>query len=146
MSTSTSRVPFFLAALLELLQARPGLTKVQVTWGQPAGEPQKEWLMLGNVDGDQTAAAMGRQRREEIFDHVIAISVLRGPGQHQKAVERAYAIAAEVEDQLRSDASVNSTIRVAQIKGPFQLRHKVDERNKNVEALLLLTVHCDQRI
>jgi len=139
-----SSVPAFKARLLSELEARGGLTNVQITWGIPAGQLQKELILLGDVDGDQVTAAFGQKRRNEDYQLSILISVLRSKGEQRKATERAYALAAEIETELRDDPSVGGTVRVAQVKGPFDLRERT--QGNECEAALTITVSCDQRV
>lgn len=147
--TVTSTIPAFKAALLAALQQRTGLHGVEVSWGYPFNSQSREWLFLGNVSGDQTAAALGRQRREESYDLEVIIAVLKpgSRGDIRARTERAFEIAAEVEDQLRTDASVGQVVRVAQVEGPLRLSEFfVGDSGTEVGAELLLTIHVDNRI
>ncbi|MEW6583476.1 MAG: hypothetical protein AB1416_12030 [Actinomycetota bacterium] len=113
---ATASISAFKAALLTRLQARPGLAGVQVTWGWPPGDLEPEWIMLGDVDGTQAAAALGAQRREEEYFLDVTISVVRDMADDpRETADRAFALAAEVEDELRGDASLGGVVREAQV-------------------------------
>ena len=143
---ATSTVPSFMAALLTALGARPGLSGTQVAWGVPRGELQKETMIMLDVYGEQTTKAKGLHRREEEFDLLVFISVIRTRGQGQAATERAYALAAELENELRTNPTMTSTVRNARIEGRFQLKQNTPPEGNTTEAALTVTVRANERV
>lgn len=112
---ATSTIPAFKAALLARLQADAALANVQVAWGVPHGELARECVILGDARADdptggraggQSSAALGTRAREERVVHELLVRVLLGASQ-QEATERAFAIAAAVEDSLRGWAAAS---------------------------------------
>lgn len=116
---ATSTIVAFKAALIASLQGRANLDGVSVTWGIPPTEPEPEWIFVGDVKGpaEQEAAALGRQRREEKYALEIIVSVTRQfADDAQECAERAVELAAEIEDELRTDVE-QGVVRVAQVVG-----------------------------
>ena len=142
---ATSTIPSFKGELLARLQARVGLSGVQVLWGLVAN-PSTELLLLGNVDGEQRPGALGNARREEEYFLTVTISVLRRGRDMRSAVERAWAIAAEVENELRDDASLGNLVRVAQIDGPVTSEEVYAADGDVVEGRVTLTIRVNARI
>ena len=143
---ANSTVPAFMAALLTALKARPGLSSTQVAWGVPRGELQKEFMLLLDVDGEQTTKAKGQHRREEQFDLTVVISVVRTRGEAQAATERAYVLAAELENELRTNTTMTSTVRNCRIEGRFALNQATPREGDRTEAMLTVTVRANERI
>lgn len=145
---ATSTIPTLKAALLEQLSARPGLHGVNVTWGISTSSPGSEWIWLGDTDGEQRAAALGAQRREETYDLSVVVSVVRQGRDVQEASLRAFEIVAEIENELRADASVGNVVRTAEIDGPFRLeeRYETGSNATQCEGRVILTIHCAARI
>ena len=139
-----SSVPTLKGNLLTRLKARSGFTGVSVTWGLPLNLEEKELVMLLDVEGDQVTAAFGQKRRNEEYQLTILISIMGTRGDQQPASERAYALAAEIENELRDDPTVGGAVRVAQVKGPFDLRERT--LGNQCESALTITVTCDQRV
>lgn len=115
---ATASIAALKAALITRLKARPGLAGVQVTWGIPSQDLNDEWIMVGDVDGTQEAVHLGALRREEEYVLDIQVSVVRDmAADAQTTAERAFALAAEIEDELRTDPSVGGAVREAQVIG-----------------------------
>jgi hypothetical protein len=64
---ATSTIPALKRQLRAALAARAGLAGVQVSYGAPFPLPEPEWLWVADVSGQQVAAALGQQRREETY-------------------------------------------------------------------------------
>jgi hypothetical protein len=141
---STSRIPAAKAALLALLQARAALQGpgIAVTYNKLANPPA-DWVWVRNARGQQRAAAMGQQRREETFRIFILFSVVRGGRDVQTVGERAFALVAELEAQLRTDASLGQVVRVAEIE---QLDYEEFQDEKQCEGRVTAQVKCSARI
>jgi len=105
-------------ALKNALAARGGLTGVTVSYGSPLvpGAPPGEYVELAGIRHEQEAAtasysAGGPRHVEERFELDLWVSSTRkGDPDHQVATERAYALAAEVEDAIRADLTVGGSI------------------------------------
>ncbi|MEZ5101169.1 MAG: hypothetical protein R3C15_15485 [Thermoleophilia bacterium] len=143
---ATSTVPTLKANLQARLQARVGLAGVQVSYGAPFPMPEPEWIWLADVEGEQEPAALGRQRRSETFRLEVLVRVVRSTLDDQEAAtERAYALAAELENELRSDPTVGVAADfIAQIGGPFRLAEDANAEQR--VASLVVTVTCRARI
>jgi hypothetical protein len=143
---ATSTIPTTKANLKTLLAARVGLTSVQISYGPPAVGTQREYIWLGDADGEQTYAAMaaGNQRLEEYDLSVIVDVILEGTGE-QAADERCFAIQAEIENQIRSDKTVNGAVTDAQI-GRFKLTEDVTQDGMTRTARLVTLLHCQAYI
>jgi hypothetical protein len=141
---ASSSVPALKRNLQTQLQARPGLSGVQISYGAPLPDPQREFIALLDVEGDQRAAALGAQRRVETYVLTVVVNVIQETTDQRACTERCYTLAAELENQLRADATVNGAVRIAQIWGPFKLEEFAGENTR--AAQLRIGVHCDQRI
>lgn len=110
---ATSVVPTVLTTLKTRLQARAGLTGVQITEGYPL-QPDLEFIALLDADPhDQEAAGQRSQphAREESFVLVIEINVVRtGDADAAQTTDRAYALAAELENELRTDMTIGGSL------------------------------------
>jgi hypothetical protein len=149
---ATSSIPAVKAALITRLQARAGLYGVSVTWGftDAAGARAAEWVFVGNTRGDQTWTQQGRQSKEEDYTLDLIVSVVRKGLGVQTAEQRAWAIAAEVENELRSDPSVGLTppyrLLQAQVEGPVVSEEAVSEDGSAVESRITLSIRVETRI
>lgn len=114
MATS-SVVPTFKAALVTALQARAGLSGVQVARRWPGPSTADEGIYLGDARGRTTPRALktGRQRRTETAQVEIIIQTLRSahtPLDADDSEDRAFALLAELEGALADDPDVSSSI------------------------------------
>lgn len=141
---AASTIPAFKAALATALRARANLANVQVSYGAPLPAPADEFVWLADVEGEQEAAALGAQKREEIYELTIIVSVIRAGGDQQAVTERAFALASEIEAELRGDGTVGGTVRFAQIAGPFRLEEMASDTHRG--AQLTITVGVRARI
>lgn len=144
---ATSTIPAFKSALIAQLTARPGLAGVQVSYGYPGPVPEIEYIWVADIQGRQELALAGRRSRDETYSLTILIKTettgISGAEQ-QTAVERAFALMAQIEAQLRTDPAVNGTVRVAQIEGPIDLVELAGQEARG--ALLTVTVQAEARI
>lgn len=110
---ATSVVPTVLTTLKTRLQARAGLTGVQITEGYPR-QPAGEYMAILHAEPhEQKAAGMSAtpHPREEHFTITAEISVVRkGDTDHAEVTDRAYALAAEIENDLRDDPTIGSSL------------------------------------
>lgn len=141
---ATSTVTALKAALLTSLQARTGLSGVQVTYGWPSGQVRRESIMLGGVSGTQQFRTVGATQKLEEYALTIYVTVIKeGSALQQSADERALALMAEVEDELRSDPTVTNTVLTAQLSR-FDLEPMASSETR--EARLTLTIDVMARI
>jgi uncharacterized protein YrzB (UPF0473 family) len=141
---ATSTVPTLKANLKTQLAARGGLTGVQIVYGPPSVGMQREYIWLGDADGEQVFAAMGTLNHEE-YDLQVIVDVIREGEDEQAADARAFAIQAELENQLRSDNTVNGAVSSAQI-GRFKLTENVTADGMTRTARLVTLIHCQAYI
>ncbi|WP_217923781.1 hypothetical protein [Miltoncostaea oceani] len=100
-----SLVPAVKGALVDATAA--ALPGIQVTWGSPRGDKDREWVFVGDVTGTQAAAAIGRSRRKETFRVEIVVSIVRPDVDDARAIaDRAYELAGAIEDLLRADETL----------------------------------------
>lgn len=114
---ASSSIPAFKAALLALLRARPNLANVQVTYGPPLPSPAREFIQVGDVDGQQGWSTVGGQTRQEDYTVKVTTSVTVEGVNFQTANERAFVLVAEIEAALRGDQTVSATVMSAQFGG-----------------------------
>lgn len=131
------------AALVALLQARAGLSGVQIGYGMPPGALQREHILLGPVDATQEYRALGTTRKFEDYTVSVFISVTREGVQQQQADERALALLAEVEAALRTDPTVSNTVLTAQVSR-YRLEPLASESTR--EARITLEIETRARI
>jgi hypothetical protein len=141
---ATSTVSDFKAALLSRLQNRSGLSDVQITYGWPNGAVKRESIMLGGVNGTQTFRTIGATQKMEEYALTVYITVIReGSGRQQNCDERALAIMAEIENELRLGITVNNTVLTAEL-GAFDLQPMASAETR--EARLTVTINVMARI
>jgi len=105
-------------AFIDRLKARAGLAGVTVSWSVPTEAPGPDWILVDKAIGNQEAAALGQQRREEEYTLHTYVTVRRPFSDDPRTVaDRAFALASQIEDELRDDVTVNETVRVAQVSG-----------------------------
>lgn len=140
----TSTVPTFKAALLDRLQNRSGLEGVQLSYGWPAGAVQRESIMLGGVNGTQEFRTINAAQRMEEFTLDVFITVIReGQANQQNADERALALMAELEEDLRDDPTVQNTVLTAEVAS-YELQPMASAESR--ETRLTVTVNAMARI
>lgn len=141
---ATSTVPTLKANLKTALGLRAGLSGVQIAYGPPSVGMQREYLWLGDTDGQQQFAAMGTVNYEE-YDLQVIVDVIREGEDEQSATARCFAIQAELENQLRTDNTVSGAVSAAQI-GHFKLTENVTADGMTRTARLVTLVHCQAYI
>lgn len=147
MAVSTSAIPTFTANLLTQLKARSALATVQVVdGGDFLPDPQREFISLGDVTWEQDwrllggAVAPSTRTKREQFDLEITIWVQQEATDQAAAVNRAFALMAEIETQIRTDPTVNGACIVAQVRRG-RLRKLANEGQRG--ARLTCFVRCD---
>jgi hypothetical protein len=139
-------VPALKANLTTALTARANLANVQVIYGAPLPNPSREYIWLGDVEGDEVPAALGRNRHSEIYNLTVIIQALHEGQNQQTATERAYAFRDEIDTQLRSDVTVAGALGSgwAYVAGHFKLEELASDSQRG--ALLTIEVACEARI
>lgn len=134
--------------LYDLLEARTGdphqLQGVRINYGPALPDPGRESINLLGVEGEQVWASLGKLSKDEVYTITVLIIVIREGQQTKAAVERAYAIAEQVEDVLRDDVTLENTCRVAALDTPFDLEMGASDTTRS--ALLTLGVRVEARI
>lgn len=143
---AVSTIPALKDALYDLIVADASVVadNVQVSYGFPGPNPRRELIWLADVNGEQNAAALGRQRREETYTLTIYVDVLREGTDQKTCTERAFTVAGWIENILRADASVGGVVRTAEIEGPLRLEELAGDTARN--ARVTLSVYCTARI
>lgn len=141
---ATSTVPTLKQNLVTQLQARGGLAGVQVSYGPPLPAPQREYIWVGDVDGTQTMATLAQGRHDEYVVKVV-FGVLKEGTDSKAADDRCFVLLAELEQQLRTDATVGGAVSLAQL-GNFKLSEFVAPDGMNRTAELITDVNCQQWI
>lgn len=115
---ATSTVVTFKRALYTALSARAGLAGVLITRGvEVVDQMEPELIVLGDITRtSQSAAALGRQRREEDYELRIEVSVVGHQADDPDTLaERCAELVAEIEDELRDSIDVGGVVRTAQV-------------------------------
>lgn len=104
-----SSVPLVKATLLTLLDARPGLSGVQTEWSDPGDDLKQESMFFGTTELSEVSGQLGNGTRHESYTLTLWIFVLKDGNNPQATEERSWALAAEVEALLKSNASLGLT-------------------------------------
>jgi hypothetical protein len=95
----------FLDALVQRLEARPGLSGIEVNRAPMGTDAAKESITFFGVEGNQEHAALGDGAKRDAFNVEAAIFIVKagsGNAVAKEAADRAEALMAEVEDEVRS--------------------------------------------
>jgi len=143
---AASTVPTVKANLVTQLQARLGLTGVQVTNGPPLPATSREYIWIGDVEGAQEFGAFNTpNQRHETYNVKVVVNVLVEGTDMAAADARCFALSAELENQLRADPTVNSAVNNAQLT-TFVLTEFVSPDGSSRTAQLVVDVNCQQWI
>ena len=133
-------------ALVVALAARTNLAGVRVNYGPALPDPGRESINVLGLEGDQNWAGLGQLVKEEVYTVQVMIFVIREGQQTQPAVERAYALLAELENQLRENSTaptMGNTVRVASVS---TVNLEVGASDTTRSALLTIGVRVQARI
>lgn len=117
---ATSVVPTFMDTFCEQLRNRAGLAGAGIFSGPMGVDTPPRAIVLFSVDEGQDWGAIGNRRKDEQFtvDGATWIEVAGADEATIKtARDEAFALMAEVEDQLREDPAVNGVLQTAAING-----------------------------
>jgi len=143
---ATSTAPAFMNALVTALAARTGLSGVRVNYGPALPDPGRESVNVLGLEGNQEWAGLGRLSKDEVYTVEVMVLVIREGQQTQPAVERAYDLLAELEDQLRENSNsptAGGTVRVAAVNS---VNLEVGASDTTRSALLTIGVRVEARI
>jgi hypothetical protein len=143
-ATYKSTAPAFKAAFVTALAARAGLAGVLVSYGAPLPNPPREHVTLGDLSGSQEFAQLGAMKKYETFTLDVYVSVVREGNQQKECTERAFQIAAEIEDELRTNPTMSGTVRVAEVASPFDLEEFASDTAR--QSVLSLGVQATEKI
>lgn len=118
---TTSSAHAFKNAFVDGLLGRPALAGVQVVSAPlTSKDAARESIQLGDIDGEQSWAALGRLSRNEKYTVDVMLWVLR-PGSGEEVFRdvraRAFALLAEVETFLREDPTLGGAAQVSAVRG-----------------------------
>jgi hypothetical protein len=133
-------------ALHDSLVARAALTGVRVNYGPALPDPGRESMNILGLSGEQSFAGLGQLAKEEIYTVEVLILVIREGQQTQPAVERAYVLMGELENQLRetlTSPTMGNTVRVAAVES---VSLEVGASDTTRSALLTIGVRVQARI
>lgn len=143
---ATSTAPAFMNALHDALAARTNLAAVRVNYGPALPDPGRESINILGLEGEQNWAGLGQLAKEEVYTVQVLILVIREGQQTQPAVERAYELLAEIENELRESSTaptMDNTVRVAAVES---VNLEVGASDQTRSALLTIGVRVQARI
>jgi len=107
---ASSASPAAKKKLLELLSALPELEGVQLSYEHPGPAIAQESIYFMGTRGRETAAALGRHRRDETFDLELMVDVAIDGDEGQLCEERCWELIAVVEGLVRENPDMGNTI------------------------------------
>lgn len=119
MPTETSVVHTWLNAFADALTARANLAGVLITTGYVSDVGTQDAIQIGDsIEGEQEWSLLGNRRRRENF-RIGGIIWVKRAGKGDPVIrtvrERAFALLAEVEDELRLRPTVTATAKLSAI-------------------------------
>jgi hypothetical protein len=110
----------FKQALVAALDARAGLSGVQVAYEypMPQPEPQAIWLAGAEAELDVPVARAGRRKVQEEYTVTLVAQVLMQQGEGQEAADlAALALLQEVQQELADNPQTTPEIMWAELRG-----------------------------
>lgn len=138
---ANSSFPNFSAELLALLNAASWPTSTpQIADGADVViDTQREFVLLGNAEGDEDWFALGKQRKNERMKQYVVIRVNVVNDVQVAATSRAFELFGVVETVMRTDPTVGNTVTSAQVKG-WKLRKQGNAQGRWAELTVTLQV------
>lgn len=99
----------FKQAVMALIQSVPAFGSVQVTWGLPPGQPEREWVFLGDAEWEVTDWVNLRAIEETTAVHVI-INAQIPAGDAKAAEARVCVLAAELRAAQLADPTLGAVV------------------------------------
>jgi hypothetical protein len=143
---AASTIPAAKAALLTALQARAGLTGVDVRWGLPAQTlSANERVYVGDAEEiDRAWVGLGAQRLEENYILQVIVETFQAGDDQRATEERFWVLVNEVEQAVRGDLTLAQTVRLASPDGIAEAR--VGPTDEGWAATGIVRVRCEARI
>lgn len=107
---ASSASPAAKKKLLELLGASAELSGVQLSYEHPGTAIAQESIYFMGTRGGETAAALGRHRRDETFDLELIVDVAIDGDEGQLCEERCWTLVGVVEDLIREHPDMGNTV------------------------------------
>lgn len=140
MPVYVSSIGPLLDALEEGLVAKFSATSVDVIGGLSGRDAGRDAIYIGDVEGDQAPAALGRDRRKESYLAIVTISCVRPNADHRGARDRALELMLDVEDFLADDRTVNGAVSEASVETFALTKHT--EADGTREGRVRLAIRC----
>jgi hypothetical protein len=126
---SYSTIPRAKAALKALIEARPGLTGVQIGWDRRAG-PQtvaEQIYMFDTIEHSRAWIMLGRNKIDEEYVLQVVVDTF-GSGEDPTATEeRLWELVSEIERAVLENLQLTSTVREAKPDGVLSQLAPTDE-------------------
>ena len=113
---ATSTVPVVLNAIVVALDANASLDNVQVSYGHPGRDLEREAVWLAGTDNDAGWAMLGARKRDETYSLLGAVFAHSVSGTQKQATDRAFVLFGVVEDVLRANVTVSGNVIQAEVK------------------------------
>lgn len=130
---AVSTAPVAQQNLLALLALRAGLSGVGLNWAAPVDAdlyaPSGDDIYLGDVNQTQEWAAINRTvlPKDEHYTLQVFAQAYRQGNDPQGTATRAWALVAEIENQLRADPTINGALnRPAQVQSTLMSTKPAD--------------------
>jgi hypothetical protein len=139
---ATSTIPALKANLRTQLAARGGLTGVQISYGAPLPATQREFIWLGDVNGEQEYGTYAAPNaRHEQYTLELILSVLKEGVDAKAADDRCFVLFGEVETQVRGDPTISGAVAESHL-GLFRLTEWTAPDGMNRSAQLIAELNC----
>lgn len=123
------------------LAQRSALTGVQIEYGYPGDEIEKECIWLGAVDGNISVPTMmaGRHSRDEAYNIDVIIDVLLEAGTCEEAELRACAFLNDIDNFVAEDLTLEGLVQALTL-GDFRVQTLPSSQSGAVSRIQLQLV------
>jgi len=125
---AVSRIPATQDKVKQVLAARPALSGVQITVGEPSDPRPIEYIVVSSVVTDWRQEYVTPELKQEDFTLPVHVFAQRFDA-YAVARDRAFLIAAEVEAELRSNPTLTNTDWDVKIAGGSTGEIQEDEQH-----------------
>ena len=145
---ATSTAPVARLALFNLFAAAPGLSGVQVSYSHPGDAMETDTVYLGDIRGRSAPATIkaGRRTRDESYTVDVWVETTVDGPSAQGASERAWTLAAAVEDVVAADASLGLPPPFRAFLGDMDERIGLDEDRRGWASKIRMSIDCQMRL
>lgn len=148
---ATSSIPAAIDALVASLKGAAGLSGVDVFDGEPTSAEHPDFVCVGHdpldplnaVEGSQTPASLGNRAREESYDILCSLAARSGDKSMSTRRARALELFAAIETVVRSNVTLNGTVRTAQVGSYTLVQEQTDQ---GPSAGLRFRIACSARL